>query len=110
MNFSLERKDNIVIFNLKTTKLTVEISPQMKAELLIICQPDIDALVLDLSKVEYIDSSGLGVLLLAHRQLKENEIPVILVGVQEPVLSMLRISHIVDLFEFYDNFEEVFSE
>jgi len=51
--------------------------------MLILAQPDIDALIIDLSKADAIDSSGLGALLLANRQLKDHEIPVILVGVRE---------------------------
>ncbi len=110
MNFSIENKDNLVIFTLKNTKLTSDISAQLKAKILIIAQPDIDALIIDLSTVEYCDSSGLGALLLANRQMSEFELPVVLCGVNEPVMQMLTISHIDPLFEFYPTVDEAISD
>ncbi|MFP4370552.1 MAG: STAS domain-containing protein [Bacteroidota bacterium] len=106
MHFTIEHRDKIVLFTLKNTKVDGKVSAQFKAKILIIAQPDIDALVVDLSTVEAIDSSGLGALLLAHRQLSEHNIPVILVGVREFVKSLMSITRIDSLFEFYDSPEE----
>ncbi len=106
MNFSIENKDNLVIFTLKGRNLDSEISAKLKAELLIVCQPDIKGLVFDLSEIEYVDSSGLGALLLANRQLSDYETPIILVGVQEMVKSMLSISQLTDLFIMLDSQKE----
>jgi anti-sigma B factor antagonist len=78
----------------------------MKAELLIVCQPDISALVIDLTLVDFVDSSGLGALLLAYRQLKDHDIPIVLTGVNDMVKKMLEISQIFDLFEYSDTVDE----
>jgi anti-anti-sigma factor len=109
MHFSIEKKDDVVIFTLKGKSLDSQISANVKAEILIAAQPDIEALIIDLSNVEVIDSTGFGCLLLAHRQLKDYDIPVILVGVQESVSQMLKILHLIDVFEYSDSIEEVFS-
>lgn len=106
MNFSFDITDNIVVFKLNNQNLDMEISAQLKAKILILCQPDIEALIFDLSKIEYVDSSGLGALLLAYRQLKEYNIPIVLVGVKEIVKKLLVLSHIDDLFEYFDTEEE----
>ena len=106
MNFSFERKENVIIFTIKNQNLDSEISAQLKAKILIICQPDVEALIFDLSNIEYVDSAGLGSLLLAYRQLKEFGSAVILVGVQDLVMKMLSISQLTDLFEYYDSIEE----
>lgn len=106
MNYSIEYRDKIVIFTLKHAKLNSDIAPKFKAELLIICQPDIEALIIDLSMVEVIESAGLGCLLLAHRQLNEYATPVMLVGVQKMVKSLIEISQIEHLFEYYDTVED----
>lgn len=106
MNFSFERIDNVVVFTLKNSNLDMEISAQLKAKLLILCQPDIEALIFDLTNIEYVDSSGLGALLLAYRQMKEYESPIILVGVQPVVKKMLAISQIDDLFVYYNTLQE----
>lgn len=106
MNYTIENKDNVVIFKLENQTVESSVSAELKAKMLIIAQNDIDALIIDLSKVEAIDSSGLGALLLANRQLKENEIPVILVGVREFVRSLMNMTKIDEVFIFFDSIDE----
>jgi anti-anti-sigma factor len=106
MKFTIESSDNIVIFTLKNDNLDSRISADFKAELLIICQSDINALVLDLTAVGSIDSSGLGGILLAYRQLNEHEIPMILVGVQDMVRTIMDISRVSSQFVFFDTVNE----
>lgn len=106
MRFSIENQDNIVIFHLKVKSVNSDISAALKAELLIVCQPDIRGMILDLTDVEIMDSAGLGALLLAYRQLTELGIPIMLVGVQEYVFKIMEISQIHGLFDFFDTVEE----
>jgi anti-sigma B factor antagonist len=105
MNYSIEIKDGFVIFTLKNKSIDSEKSPKLKAELLILSQPDINGLILDISSVEYIDSGGLGAFLLAHRQLKEYGTYITLVGAQDAVKSMLSISRLTDLFTLEDSID-----
>lgn len=106
MNFTLENNGNIVIFRLKNSNVDGQVAAQFKAKILIEAQPNIDALIIDLKEVEAMDSSGLGALLLAHRQLKDHGIPVILVAVQDFVRSLMSITRIDELFEYYSTVEE----
>lgn len=106
MNYTVENKDNIVIFKLENTTIESTISTELKAKMLILAQPDIDALIIDLSSADAIDSSGLGALLLANRQLKEHEIPVILVGVRDFVRSLMSMTKIDEVFEFFPTVQE----
>lgn len=110
MKYSIEHDDNIVIFRLNSPRVDANIASQFKAELLILCQPDIDALFIDLSAVELMDSSGLGALLLAHRQLKEHSIPVVIIGVKDYIRSLMGISQIEHLFDFYESVEEAIDD
>ncbi len=110
MNIMIETKDQIVILTLKNSNLDMEISADLKAKLLIVCQPDVEALIFDLTAVEYVDSSGLGALLLAYRQLKEYGAVIAMVGVNEVVKTMLSISQIEDLFDYYDTLDEAIAE
>jgi anti-anti-sigma factor len=110
MRYTVEHRDNIVIFTLNNENVTGEIAASLKAELLILCQSDIDALIMDLSKVATIDSAGLGALLLAHRQLKEHNIPIYIAGAKEFVRTIMNISQIDSLFVFYDDVDSVFAD
>ncbi len=106
MHFTTENRDNIVIFTLKDEHVDGRVSAELKAKMLITAQPDIDALIIDMTCVESIDSSGLGALLLANRQLQDHDIPIIIIGVQDFVKSLMKITRIDDLFEFYPTLDE----
>ena len=105
MNYLVENQDNIVVLTINDNNLDSEISPELKAKILILCQPDVEAFIIDMSKVDYVDSSGLGALLLANRQLREYGQDLILTGVNDSVMKMFNISQITDLFTFYDSKE-----
>ncbi len=110
MKFSIEKNDDVVIFRMKSTSIDSDISAQLKAEILIVCQPDLKALIVDLSTVEYIDSAGMGALLLAHRQLRDHDIPIILVGVNEVVLKIFDLLNLKGVFVFMDSVDDALEE
>lgn len=100
MRFAVEQDDELVILTIKEPVLDSTNAPDVKSELLILCQPNIKALVIDLSMVHFCDSQGLSSLLLARRQMNENEGFVVLVGVQDQLRNLFKISQIEYLFEF----------
>ncbi len=101
MNFTIENTNNIVVFKVLDVTLEGKDAAELKSQVLIIAQPDIKALILDLTNIVIMDSSGLGALLLAYRQLKDYNIPIILVGVQDFVLNLLEITKIYGLYQYY---------
>lgn len=106
MRFSVEQDDELVTFTIKEPVLDSTNAPEVKSELLILCQPNVKALIIDLSLVHFCDSQGLSSLLLAHRQMNDNEGFVILVGVQQQVRNLFAISQIEYLFEFQPSVAE----
>lgn len=100
MRFSVEQDDELVVFTIKEPSLDSTNAPDVKSEMLILCQPDVKAIVVDLSMVHFCDSQGLSSLLLAHRQMKDHEGFVVLAGVQDTVRKLFAISQIEYLFEF----------
>mgnify|MGYP001554897229 FL=1 len=107
MNYQLDRSDNLVIFHINDKKIEGDVSAKYKAQFLIFSQqPDLEAFVINIKDVESIDSAGFGAFLLAYRQLKENLIPVVITGANEYIKSLMSITQIEDLFEFYDTVEE----
>ena len=110
MKFSTEQIDNTVILTLKNKAINSEIAPELKAKLLILCQPDIEALIVDFTNVETIDSSGIGALLLAQRQMNEYGLPVILAGINEQVYTLLEMLHLEEFFDIYDTLEEALKD
>jgi anti-anti-sigma factor len=110
MKFSVENIEGIVVFTLKNQKVDSSISPELKAKLLIIAQPDIEALVIDLTLVEMIDSSGIGAFLLAERQLSDNGVPMMFVGANNMIIDTLKLLNLDELFDFYETTDEAVKE
>ncbi|HET6510621.1 MAG TPA: STAS domain-containing protein [Candidatus Kapabacteria bacterium] len=101
MHFTIDQKDRVTIFKLNEARLDSLNAGQLKAEFLILAQPDVETLILDLSQVSYVDSAGLSALLLAERQQSAHGGDVRLVGVNENVKSLLRITQLDRIFPMY---------
>ena len=106
MNFKIEQIDRATIFRPKETRLDSLIAPDLKAEFLILSQPDVETLVLDLSEVDYIDSAGLSALLLARRQQVSHDGDIRIVGASDSVRSLLELTQLDRVFPIYPSIEE----
>lgn len=106
MNFTIEQDERGTIFKPKETRLDSIVASELKAEFLILAQPDVEKLIIDLSDVEYIDSAGLSALLLARRQMSAHDSDVRLVGVRPEVRSLLSLTQLDRVFGIYETTEE----
>ncbi|HLF20209.1 MAG TPA: STAS domain-containing protein [Bacteroidota bacterium] len=102
MQFDVKKNGTAVVFKLKERKLDSSVSPELKGEFLILCTPQLKELIVDLSDVEFCDSSGLSALLIAERKMRENGGVVKLACLQKKVLSLIRISHLDRAFRIHD--------
>lgn len=103
MKFSIENDDNIIVFSIKEKTIGAELAPDLKAKILIEAQPNIKGMIFELANVESMDSSGLGSLLLANRQLRDYSIPVYIVSANGFVKNLMAMTKIDQLFEFFDS-------
>jgi len=60
--------------------------------------PDLQKLIIDLSNTTFIDSSGLGALVICYRTCEEQDIFLVLRGVQEQVLMVLSLTDLDKIF------------
>jgi anti-sigma B factor antagonist len=100
MEFTQNKQGNAVVFTLNHSTFDSLISSEFKAEILKLTKEKIKNLVLDLSQVTYIDSSGIGAMLFTHRQSKDYKFTITIAGINNTVLKMFRISNIDVFFEF----------
>ncbi len=103
MKFEIKKNGTATVLKVKERKLDATISPELKGEFLILCNPKTKQLIVDLSDVEFCDSSGLSALLIAERKMRENGGVVKLVGLQKKVLSLIRISRLDRAFSIHDS-------
>lgn len=64
------------------------------------------ALVLDLSLLEYMDSTGVGVLVGALKRFMDNKRPILLAAPPRRIMTGLRVTHLDTLFRIYDTLDQ----
>ena len=64
------------------------------------------AVILDLTDLEYMDSTAVGVLVGALHRLKGEQRDLLLVHPRERIASLLHVANLDSLFEIYDTVEE----
>ncbi len=94
-NFELKKVNNIAIFKLNEKRFDASIAGLVKGEFTILLQAEeIHKLILDLSEVEYCDSSGLSAILLGFRIIQTNEGHIRIASPQKSVRTLIEISQL----------------
>lgn len=95
INFELKRTNNIAVFKLNEKRFDASIAGFVKGEFTILLHTeDVKKLVIDLSEVEYCDSSGLSAILLAFRILQSNEGFIRIASPTKNVKTLIEISQL----------------
>ncbi len=93
MKFTVEKNGKSTVLKLHGRKLDTSVSPDLKAEFLVLCKPKVtEKLIVDMKEVQFCDSSGLSALLIADRAMREHGGSVHLVHVHKKVLDLMKIS------------------
>ncbi|WP_186756617.1 STAS domain-containing protein [Echinicola salinicaeni] len=106
MKYSVDKKEQFVVFTLLEEKLDSPLSPALKSELLTVHAEGYRNLVLDMSQVKYADSSGLSALLVGHRTYTEDGGIFIISAPQEHVNKLIKISMLDKVLTIVDSQEE----
>ena len=67
MKFSIDKQERYTVIRPGEDNLNSTVAPQLKSEFVILANEGIRNLILDLSDVKYVDSSGLSAILTARR-------------------------------------------
>lgn len=78
-------------------------APQLRRRLIELVNGGCRNLVVDLSKVGFIDSTGLGVLVGARRRIKEAEGDLVLVIPQDTIRALFRVTGLNEIFTIVDS-------
>lgn len=102
MKYSLEKKENYAIFDLEEENLNSVIAPKLKSEFIFLRNEGVPNLILDLSDVKYVDSSGLSAILTANR-LWKNDGLFLLAGINHASVSkIIEISRLDTILSIED--------
>ena len=106
MKFTVDKHEKYVLIKLNEKKLNSIISPQLKSELILSNTEGQRNIILDLSNVEYSDSSGLSSLLVGHRICKNSEGIFILTGINENISRLIAISQLENILNVVGSVDE----
>lgn len=94
-NYELKKIGDIAIFKLNEKRFDSTIAGFVKGEFTILLHTeDVRKLIIDLSEVDYCDSSGLSSILLAFRILQSNEGHIRLASPTKNVKTLIEISQL----------------
>lgn len=88
MKFILDKQERYTIFKPEEDNLNSLVAPQLKSEFVILANEGINNLILDLSSVRYVDSSGLSSILTARRLWTQLG-SFVVTGVEHPAVKRL---------------------
>jgi anti-sigma B factor antagonist len=107
MNASLEKINGYSVVNVLDERIDAHNSAGLKEMFLRLIEQGEAKIVVQLDKVRFIDSSGLGALLSGHKNLMAKKSGrFILAGCKQQVLSMFELTRLNRIFEIYSDLTE----
>ena len=94
MDFNIENRNNSTLIQVQAEKLDTHIAPALKSELVLVSGKGEKNIILDLSKCQYCDSSGLSAILVANRLCKNAGGTFVLCGLNDAVERLITISQL----------------
>ncbi len=106
MKIEVTKDEKYVLLKISESRLDAIQSPELKAQLLVLKTEGYKNFVLDLSEVEYTDSSGLSAILTANRISKEQGGILVLADLQPQVKKLIEITQLHRVIESFNTVEE----
>ena len=91
MKYTVDKKDRYTTITLNENNLNSVLAPDLKSKFIVFANEGTKNLILDLSHVKYVDSSGLSAILTANR-LWKGDSSFILTGLHPSVKKLIQIS------------------
>ena len=101
--------DGLHVFEL-TGSLDIATSPSVRAALTETSERGDHRLIVDLTRLEFLDSTGLGALIGGQRRAKEFGGEVRLVAKEGQILRLLRITGLLNVFAVYPTLEDALAD
>jgi anti-sigma B factor antagonist len=106
MKYTVDKKEQYVVFTPLEEKLDSSLSPKLKSELLTVQAEGYNNLIIDMSQVKYVDSSGLSALLVGNREFSRNGGIFVIASPHDHVIKLIKISMLDKVFNIVESLEE----
>ncbi len=105
IDLSTEEGSGTLVFKLRGC-LDLATAPTVRAALAEAAEQRSRDLIVDLTQLEFLDSTGLGVLIGAHRRAAESGAPFRLIVSDGPISRLLNITGLIGVFAAYRSIED----
>jgi anti-sigma B factor antagonist len=105
MQMRSEERNGVVLVLLEEERLDARIADQFKQAMGELIAAGGNRMVLDLSAVNFVDSSGLGAIVAALKTLDGNG-QLVIAGLRDSTLAMFRLTRMDRVFSIYDDIDE----
>ncbi|MCO6484295.1 MAG: STAS domain-containing protein [Saprospiraceae bacterium] len=106
MKYSVDKQEKYTILRLDEENLNALVAPVLKSELVILSNEGIRNLILDLSGVKFVDSSGLSAILTGNRLWSEGKSFIIGGALQPSVKRLFEISRLDTVLNLIPSLDE----
>lgn len=106
MKYSIDKQEKYSILALDEEKLDTLVAPKLKSEFVTLFQSGTSNLILDMSKVKYVDSSGLSAILVANRLAGDEDGFLVLAGITPHVMKLITISKLDNVLNLFPTIKE----
>jgi len=106
MDFTITEKNGITILNLSGKIMGGPEATEINEKINQLIDNDNKKIIIDLVNVDWMNSSGLGILIGAVTVLKNSNGCLCLINVSDRIKNLLKITKLDTVFNIYDNFDE----
>ena len=107
MKYSVDKQERYCVMTLQDKNVNSVVAPELKSEFVVLANEGVRSLILDLSEVDYVDSSGLSAILTANRLWKGSDGSFVLTGASAPnVKKLIEISRLDTVLSIVPTVEE----
>lgn len=96
-----EKKESAVVFTIEG-RLDTSSSPEVEKKILDAINDGTNEVILDFSKLEYISSSGIRILIKCHKALQKQDGHLSLASVPKPIENILYITGFLPYFKIFE--------
>jgi anti-sigma B factor antagonist len=102
MRFEESKTGDVLVAKVLESRIAADVAPRFKQDLIEYVSKGNRSIVLDLSEVTFIDSSGLGALIASLKALG-NDGELVLCGTRDSVNSMFKLTRMNKVFRMFDS-------
>lgn len=106
MKYTIEKTDKYTLLQLNEEKLNAIVAPDLKSELVKLNAEGIKNIILDISEVKYVDSSGLSSILVGNRICETAEGMFAIANPNDHVMKLIKISQLDSILTILSTKEE----